>query len=131
MNLLRFRVIFALVLGLAIYIHGEATASLPNTDAGMLLFHGSAATVDFFLLYSVPRLLESQLCDDMQTLCLVSIVGNALGWALYMAEFPPVFYNTFMWGLSYVQWARLFMVDRHDANAVGCDLVRRPHLLGA
>lgn len=131
MNLLRYRIAMAAVLGLAIYIHSQCTAPLPNTDEGMLWFHGSAAAVDFFLLCITPYFFEGQLCDDMQTLSLVSIVGNALGWALYVAEIPPVLFNTFMWGLSYVQWARLFMVDRHDANALGCDMVRRPHFLGA
>lgn len=97
----------------------------------MLVFHGTAATIDLFLLYSAPRLLEGKLCDDIQTLCLVSIVGNALGWMLYLAYLPPVFFNTFMWGLGYVQLARLFMVDRHDDNTLGCDLVRRSDLMGA
>lgn len=130
MNLLRFRILFALVIWLAWYVHSMVSNSLPNTPEAMLVFHGSAATVDLFLLYSVPRLLEGKLCDDTQTLCLVSIVGNALGWALYLAYIPPVFFDTFMWGLGYVQLARLFMVDNHDANTLGCDLVRRPRLVG-
>jgi len=130
MNLLRFRVLFALIGWLAWYVHMYVTATLPNTPEGMLLFHGSAAAVDLFLVYSAPRLLEGKLCDDIQTLCLVSIVGNALGWALYLAYLPPVFYDTFMGMLCYVQLARLFMVD-YDANHLGCDLVRRPRILGA
>ena len=131
MNLLRFRVLFALVVWLAWYVHADVTATLPNTPEAMLLFHGSAATVDLFLVYSAPRFLEAKLCDDIQTLCLVSIVGNALGWAFYLAYLPPVFFNTTMEILGYVQLARLFMVDRHDANDLGCDLVRRPRFMGA
>ncbi len=131
MNILRFRVIFALVILLTWYVHLQVTHTLPNTPEGMLLFHGSAATVDLFLVYSAPQLLEGKLCDDTQKLCLASIVGNAVGWAFYLAYLPPVFYNTFMEILGYVQLARLFMVDGHDANTLGSYLVRRSRFVGA
>jgi hypothetical protein len=73
-----------------------------------------------------------RLCDDLENLCLVSMVGNALGWALYLAYAPPVIYNTFMTGLGYAQWMRLFYVGRDDADcSLGSDLVRRPDFVGA
>lgn len=131
MNSLRFRVIFGLTIWLGWYLHIDATQALPNTPEGMLLFHGSAAAVDLFLVYSAPQFLEGKLCDDTQNLCLASIVGNAVGWAFYLAYLPPVFYNTFMGVLGYVQLARLFMVDDHDANSLGSYLVRRSRFVGA
>jgi hypothetical protein len=132
MNTLRFRALFGLIIWLGWYVHISATRFLPNTPEGMLIFHGSAAAVDLFLVYSAPRLLEGKLCDDTQNLCLASIIGNAVGWAFYLAYLPPVFYNTFMEILGYVQWARLFMVDDHDAtNHLGSYLVRRSRFVGA
>lgn len=131
MNDWRFRLLMAAIGWLAMDIHSDVTANLPNTDMGMLAFHGSAAAVELVLIFCMPWLLEGRLCDDMQTLSLVSMIANALGWALYLASLPPVFYNTFMWGLSCVQLGRLLMVDRHDADTLGCDLVRRPHIVGA
>lgn len=131
MNDWRSRIVVAALFWVAMELHAEITASIPNTPEWMLLFHGSAASVELMLVWSLPWLIEGKLCDDMQTLSLVCIVINALGWAAYMARIPPVFFNTLMWGMAYVQWARLCMVDRHDADTLGRDLVRRPNLLGA
>lgn len=94
-----------------------------NSDEGMALFHGSAAAVDFLILWCAPRFISGRLCDYTQTLCIVSVVANYVGWIAYTAYAPPIFYNTFMWGLSYVQWAVLLLVDRH-ADATGIYLVR-------
>ncbi len=120
----RARLTFAAVLLAAIQVHGFATESLTNTPDGMFVFHVSAACVDLFLLYGAPKFLFGRLCDDMQTFCFVSIVVNFLGWLAYLAYAPPIYYNVFMWGLSYVQWARLLLVDSHDANYLGINLVR-------
>lgn len=112
--------------------HAVLTSGVSNTVGGMLLFHGSAALCDAALLCCAPRLLSGRLCDDLETLCLVSMVGNALGWALYLAYAPPVLFNVFMTGLGYVQAIRLFYVGRDDADrSMGSDLVRRPDFVGA
>lgn len=124
MNGWRSRILLVAVMVLAMIVHSLVTASLPNTDEGMLLFHGSAAAVDFILLYSAPRFIAGRLCSDMQTLCLVSIVANLVGWIAYMAYAPPNFYNTFMWSLSYVQYGRILLVDHHGADYLGFGLVR-------
>ena len=114
----------ALVFALAMWIHSVVMDGVPNTDEGMLQFHLSAAAVDLLLLYSTPRFVSGDLCRDMQTLCLVSMIANFVGWIAYVAYAPPIFYNTFMWGLSYVQWIRLLLVDRHGTDNLGFDLVR-------
>lgn len=124
MNGWRSRVLLAALMLLTMQIHAAVMADVPNTDGGMLQFHLSAAVVDLFLLYCAPRFTAGRLCGDMQTLCLVSIVANFVGWIAYMAYAPPIFYNTFMWGLSYVQWARLLLVDRHGDDCLGLYLVR-------
>ncbi len=113
----------AVVFLLAIKAHSIALDGKPNTDAGLLCFHLSAAVVDLLLLKSSPRFVEGRLCSDMQILCLVSMVANFVGWIAYTAYAPPIFYNTFMWGLSYVQWGRLLLVDRHGADYLRVDLV--------
>jgi len=124
MNAWRSRVLLAALMLLTMNIHAWVMADVPNTDEGMALMHGSAALVDFFILWCAPRFIAGRLCDDTQTLCLVSVVANYVGWIAYTAYAPPIFYNTFMWGLSYVQWARLLLVDRHADDATGIYLVR-------
>lgn len=124
MNGWRSRLLVGLVMLLAMRLHAVALADIPNTPAGMLLYHGSAATVDFILLFSAPWLLSGRLCDDVQALNLASIIANFAGWIAYLAYAPPVFYDTFMQGLTYVQFIRLFILDRHGADRLGLDLVR-------
>ena len=94
-----------------------------KTEDGMALFHGSAAAIDFFILWCAPRFISGRLCDYTQTLCIVSVIANYVGWYAYTAYAPPIFYNTFTWGLTYVQWAVLLLVDRH-ADLSGINLVR-------
>ena len=113
----------------AMYGHSWATSALPNTPAGMLMFHGSAALADLLLLYASPFLLRGRLCLDTQKLLLASIVGNFAGWLLYMAYVSPVYYDGFMWALTYVQLFRFFLPDCH-ADLPGLDLVRHPHSIG-
>jgi hypothetical protein len=120
-----------LCLWAVVKVHSEIASGLGNTPVGMLMFHGSAALTDLLLLHCAPTLLSGALCDDMQNLCLVSIVANFAGWLLYLAYTPPEFYNSFMWGLGCVQSLRLFLVDSDDANHMGLHLVRRPDFLGA
>lgn len=124
MNDWRSRVFLALTMALTTWMHALMLADVPNTDAGMLQFHLSAAAVDLFLLYSAPRFVGGRLCSDMQTLCLVSMIANFVGWIAYVAYAPPIFYNTFMWGLSYVQYGRILLVDHHGTDHLGFDLVR-------
>ena len=119
MNGWRFRMVLALVFYATAKIHEFATSSFGNTDEWMLAYHGSAAAVDLILLYCCPWLVQGSLCDDIQATCIASIVVNALGWALYLAYSPPVIYNSLITGLCYVQFARLLLMDRHDADTVG------------
>lgn len=124
MNGWRSRVQLALTMALAMLIHSMVMADVPNTDEGMLQFHLSAAAVDLLLLYSAPRFIAGRLCRDVQTLCLVSIVANFVGWIAYVAYAPPIFYNIFMWSLAYVQFGRILLVDHHGTDDLGFDLVR-------
>ena len=116
MNIWRSRIAFGGVsLGIAL-LHAWALSDVSNTDFGMLLFHGSAAACELFLIALVPHILSGQVCTDMETLSIVSIVANAIGWFLYVASYPPVFFDVFTWGLSYVQAIRLAIPDRYDAD---------------
>lgn len=122
------RLLTVLLLVATWFAHHHATAGLPNTPTGMLAYHGSAALVDLFILATLPRFLAGQLCDDLQTTCLLSIVANFAGWLAYMAYAPPSYYNTVMLGLSIVQFIRLLLVDGDAYPAIGRGVVRRPHL---
>lgn len=124
MNGWRSRLSVAVLIALAWFIHSQATIGIPNTPTGLLIFHGSAAATDLLLLYLVPRFVSGPLCDDMQLLCLLSIVANFAGWVAYLAYFPPVFYNVFMWGLAHVQFLRLLLVDHDTTHPARVPLVR-------
>ena len=124
MNHWRYRLLTGILFWLVMQVHGEVTACLPNSPAGMFAFHFSAALVDFFLLVSASDLISGRLCGDIQTLCFVSIVVNFLGFIAYQAYVPPVFYNTAMWVLAYVQWARLLLSDRYDLDGLGRNIFR-------
>lgn len=125
MNGWRSRLLLVAAMLLAMNIHATVTATLPNTDEGMALFHGSAAAVDFILLYCAPRFIAGRLCTDTQILCLVSCFANFLGFIAYRAYASPDFYNTFMWSLAYVQYGRILLVDHHGADYLVFDLDRR------
>jgi len=127
----RSRLTAGLVILAALKVHAMSTADVPNCPLGMLVFHGSAAAVDLLLIYAVPALVVGRLCDDMQTLCLVSIVVNFIGWILYMAYAPPVIFDVMSWSLCYVQFGRLLIVDVDDVDSMGLHLVRRPDHVGA
>lgn len=126
MNGWRSRIIVAVLMLLATNIHAFALAGKPNTDAGMALFHGSAAAVDFLLLWSAPRFISGRLCTDTQILCLVSCFANFLGFIAYQAYASPDYYNHFMWSLAYVQYGRILLVDHHGADYMVFDLDSRP-----
>lgn len=124
MNGWRFRLVLAGIFYVSAKVHEFATASFGNSDEWMLLYHGSAATVDLLLMYCAPWLIQGRLCDDIQATCIASIFVNALGWALYLAYTPPVIYNSLIAGICYVQFARLLFVDRDDADTIGRALLR-------
>lgn len=131
MNTWRDRLLVGLLLLLFQRAHGEINAPLPNTEVWALVFFGTAATLELFILKAIPKVLEGSLCDDMQMLSYICIIVDAIGIAAYMTKTPSVYYNTVMWGLSYVQWARLLFVDSDHARSCWNNLVRRHHLVRA
>jgi hypothetical protein len=131
MNNWRNRIATGLLFWLMMQVHSVATANVSNTTGGMLLFHWSAALADYVLMLSLPSLLDGRLCDDIETLCLVSMIVNFIGFIAYLAYAPPVFYNVFMWGLAYVQWGRLLVTDRYDRDNLGHNFIRRLDSRGA
>jgi hypothetical protein len=128
MNGWRSRLGIALLIVAAMSAHSYSMGGATNSPIGMLVFHGSAALVDFALLLATPYWLVGKLCDDTETLMLLSIIGNAMGWGLYMAYAPPVFYDVCMYGLSIAQWLRLLYVDDHDSISARHGLVHGNHL---
>lgn len=118
-----------LFVGLAIWLaastHQKICVDVANTPAGMLIYHGAAMLFDFATLVVSAHALQGRLSDDMQTLCLVSMVVNFCGWIAYLAYAPPVTYNYAIGVLGYVQYIRLLLGDSYDANRLGNYLVRR------
>lgn len=130
MNTWRPRVLFALVLAVAMYTYSGLTSGLPNTPGGMLVFHGGAALVDFALLCAVPVFLQGRLAFLVETSCTVSMSWNFIGWIAYLAYAPPILFNTLSWGLSYVQWGIILFMDRHHDSPLGFGLVRGAYRKG-
>lgn len=130
MNTWRSRALMAALIVAAMFVHSELMHFKPRGELGMLIYHGSAALFDLFLLRICHFVIECDLCDDMMALCIASIVGNALGWAAYMAYAPPIYYNVFMWGVAAIQGLRLLMTDGDATNFIRSLLVRRRHHRG-
>jgi hypothetical protein len=118
------RLLFGLAIWVANIVHHEIVADCANTPEAMFLYHFSAAAVDCMLLVSAASCLKGRLCDDLETLCLVSIVVNGLGFLAYMAYAPPITYNYAIGVLGYVQYARLLMVARYDFDRMGNSFLR-------
>lgn len=112
------RLCLGLLIWLFLQLHVVATAGMPNTPEAMLAFHGSAAALDVVLLCGTQFLISGRLCNDLEALFVLSVIGNAIGWWLYLAYAPPVIYNVMMWGIGYGQFCRLLYVDRYDDDAV-------------
>jgi len=124
MNGWRSRLVLSAVFLAVNTTHNMVTEPFPNTPGWMLVYHGSAAAVDYLLLRCSPWFIAGQLCDDIEALCFASMFANSLGWALYMAKIPPEFYDTLTLGIIYVQYFRLLLMDRHDAHTFGRALFR-------
>lgn len=106
----------AIIVGVMI-VHRMLTDGVENTPVGMLVYHGSAMLADWLLLWLVaPILLQGRLLDWSQWFLVAFMVGNALGWILYMSYAPPSIYNTYMWVLTVAQWACFFIPDRTDED---------------
>jgi hypothetical protein len=118
MNGWRGRIAMLLAFWLTAKLHALAMVSLmlPPTDEAGFLFFGTAAAVDWLLLYSAPRLISGRLCDDIQASCIASMVVNVAGFCAYMAHIPPWLYYTIIDGVTYGQYLRLFYVGRYDAD---------------
>lgn len=124
MNTWRDRLHIGLLLLLFQQVWLEVNAPLPNTREWALFFFGGAATLEYAVCRAMPKVLQGRLCDDMQVLAGVCIAFDALGFLGYMTKTSSFYYNTVMWGLSYVQWARLLFVDSNHARSVWDSVVR-------
>jgi len=91
------------------YAFASVISARPAGEYWDMAYFGSAATVDWAMYYFCSAYLSGKLCRDMEALCIASIVANALGFALYMAEYPPTIYNLMIAGLNYVFAIRLLM----------------------
>ena len=107
------RLIICLALWFSGVAHLNLVGQVENTPEGMLIYHGSAALVDLLLLVCMSSALKGRLVDDMEILCLVSIVTNSVGWILYMAYSSPIVYNNILLGVSCAQYLRLLLGDSY------------------
>jgi len=124
MNTWRDRLLIGLLLLLFQRAHAEVNAPLPNTREWALFFFGTAATLEYVICRAIPKVLDGTLCDDMMVLAYMCIALDALGFLGYMTKTPSIYYNTVMWGISYVQWARLLFVDSNHARSFWSSVVR-------
>lgn len=118
MNGWRARVTLLALFWVLAEIHAMVMKSLalPPTDEAGAFFFMTAAAADWLLLWSAPRLTSGRLCDDIQALCIASIVVNCAGFCAYLAYTPPAYYYIAIKGLAYVQYLRIILVGRYDAD---------------
>lgn len=67
-----------------------------------MAYFAGAATVDWMMYRLTPQLVEGKLCRDIEALCIASMLTHAIGFALYMAWYPPYFHNWIIKGINYV-----------------------------
>lgn len=87
--------------------HKMLSIGLPNNDGGMFLYHASAMIADFYLMVLVYQCLSGPIVLDLCAMSFASLVANAVQWLLYLAYFPPNFYNYVVTGVGYAQLLRL------------------------
>lgn len=114
MNRLRSRLALAVLFYATAKAFDAVIPLRPHGEFWDMAYFGGAATVDWFMYHTCHRFIIGKLCRDVEALCIASIVTNALGFALYMAEFPPSIYNWMILGINYVLAIRLTLMGGGD-----------------
>lgn len=100
----------------AILLHARFLSHLDG-----LQYYGSAALFDLLIIVltsgvnPVPQMVLS-----LHRLCIVSILANAAGWALWFFYFPPLAYDVAFVGIY--AWALFILIERDGANVGGYTL---------
>lgn len=114
---------FLLAMGLLQVAHHHIFGDFPNTDEGMLVYHGTAALADMYLIYVASELLSGELSFQIQCLNLASIVTNAVGYFAYTQYVSHWFYDLTMLGVGCVLIYKLMRIPDHDSRHSGRALV--------
>lgn len=114
MNRLRSRIALLLLFMMTAKTFDLVIPYRPSGEYWDMAYFGSAMTVDWLMFHMCRRFISGKLCRDVEALCIASIVTNALGFALYMAEYPPSIYNWMILGLNYVLAIRLTLMGGGD-----------------
>lgn len=115
MNKLRFRLGLGFMFLATGFIFDKAISARPYGEYWDMAYFGSAATVDWMMLRLCGVFIKGKLQRDVEALCIASIVTNALGFALYMADSPPDLYNWVIRVINYVLAIRLIFMGGGDA----------------
>lgn len=130
-NTRRSRLLFLLAMSILQVAHQHLFSGVPNTPEGMLMFHGTAALADMYLIYVASELLSGELSFHIQCLNLASIIANALGYFAYMQYAAPWFYDYSILGIGCVLLYKLLWIADHDSRSAShslvCDYYRRVH----
>lgn len=118
---------FLLAMGLLQVVHHHLFSDLPNTDEGMLVYHGTAALADMYLIYIASELLSGELSFQIQCLNLASIVANAAGYFAYTQYVSHWLYDISILGVSLVLVTKLLWIPRDDAYHLGDRVVWNHH----
>lgn len=127
----RARLATALAFLAAGYVQQVAFAGIDNSPAGLLAYHGSAALADLFMLMCASSILRGTIADDIERLCMASIVVNFFGWIAYLAYLSPVAYNAAILVIGGAQYMRLLYVGHNDAINLRRLMVRGRDTVGS
>lgn len=114
MNPLRARIALLLLFWGSAKVFDALITARPPGEYWDMVYFGSAATIDWMMYRASGRFLAGDLLRDVEALCIASIVTNALGFALYMADSPPSIYNWIIKGINYVLAIRLTIMGGGD-----------------
>lgn len=114
MNLLRYRIALASLFWSTAKVFDVSISHRPSGEYWDMVYFGGAANVDWIMYYVCQRFVSGKLQRDMEALCIASIATNALGFALYEAEYPPDLYNWMIRVINYVLALRLLILGGGD-----------------
>lgn len=91
------------------------------SDYDGLFYYGSAALFDLSIIIAISGIRPvPEMVLSLHRICLVSILANFLGWALWFSYFPPLIYDAAF--VSIYVWALITLIKRSGRDVGGYTL---------
>jgi len=107
------------------------------SDVDGLAYYGSAALFDMGIIMLVSGINPvPRMVTDLQGICMASVFINGIGYFIWLAELPPIIYDTSFMVLY--TWTLLILIERNGTDVGGyrldswysCFRFNRPSFFG-